>query len=252
MSVYVRPSFETRNAKPMLSIRSSFFDAYITVWTALFAPLIPIFWATQSTKSIRRATRIWSKGILFGLHRIVGLNYREIGIENKLAGPAIYACNHQSMWETIASLSLVPDNVIIAKESLFRVPVFGWYLKHSPMIGIDRDAGAKALRGIVKESRAAVKIGRSIFIFPEGTRTAVDSRVPFQRGVALLYKDLNLPVVPMAVNSGNFWQSGTVKKRKGKITVSYMTPIAPGLDADAFMTELQDRIYAEKDRLAAN
>jgi 1-acyl-sn-glycerol-3-phosphate acyltransferase len=158
----------------------------------------------------------------------------------------LIVANHQSTWETLAALVLFPDVAIVAKQELLAVPVFGWFLRHSPMIVIDREAGAKALREMVEQSKAALSNGRSVLVFPEGSRQPISERVRFKRGAELLYSKLGVPVVPMALDSGRFWSPSAPFRRKGTITVSFLEPIAPGLAGAEFTQRAETALEAER------
>ncbi|GJE57990.1 lysophospholipid acyltransferase family protein [Methylobacterium trifolii] len=228
--------------------RSVLFNLYWGAWTALFvAPLVVLAASGAPARPIRAATRLWARGILFGLRHLVGLTYVEEGRERIPAGPCLIVANHQSAWETLAFLILVPDVAIIAKRELVSIPIVGWFLRRSPMIIIDRANGTQALRTMIDESRAAIDQGRSVLIFPEGTRGEIGEPLQFKRGVELLYGRLGLPVLPVAVNSGLFWPSGS-RTRAGTVVVSYLDPLTPGLAAAEFMRRTEGAIDRELDR----
>ncbi|WP_246102816.1 lysophospholipid acyltransferase family protein [Methylobacterium terricola] len=194
----------------MTRIRSLSFNAYWAIWTALFLVPLGFFALTGAPpRPIRAATRLWARGILAGLRHIVGLDYVEEGREHIPSQPCLIVANHQSAWETLAFLVLVPDVAIVAKRELLAIPVVGWFLRRSPMIIIDRTNGTQALRTMIDMGREAVAAGRSVLIFPEGTRGSISDPLRFKRGVELLYSRLDLPVVPVAVNSGLFWPGGS-------------------------------------------
>ncbi|MDH3771663.1 MAG: 1-acyl-sn-glycerol-3-phosphate acyltransferase, partial [Nitrospirota bacterium] len=127
--------------------------------------------------------------------------------------------------------------------------LFGWYLIHAGMIRIDRGRGATALRSLVRGARAALARGSRVVIFPEGTRVAPGEQKPYQAGVAALYLQLGLPVVPVALNSGLFWRRRGFIKRPGRIVVEFLEPIAPGLERKPFMAELKRRLEGATTRL---
>ncbi len=129
------------------------------------------------------------------------------------------------------------------------MPVFGWYLRRLGLIPIDQSAGVTALLRILAASSAAVKQGRSIVIYPEGERVPVGQRRPYQPGAGVLYKRLNLPVVPVAVNAGVCWPLGLTAKRPGTITLEFLPALAPGLSAQEFLRTLEDRIETATARL---
>ncbi|MET0366967.1 MAG: lysophospholipid acyltransferase family protein [Methylobacterium sp.] len=217
-------------------------------WTALFlAPLAVFALAGSPTRPIRAATRLWAHGILFGLRRLVGLTYVEEGREHIPAEPCLIVANHQSAWETLAFLVLVPDVAIIAKRELLAIPVVGWFLRRSPMIVIDRANGTQALRTMIEGCQAAVASGRSVLIFPEGTRGDLADPVRFKRGVELLYGRLGLPVVPVAVNSGLFWPGGG-PARAGTVVVSYLATLDRNLPTAEFLRRTEGAIDRELDR----
>mgnify|MGYP000262340161 CR=1 FL=1 len=235
------------------NIRSRLFDLLLAVWTALFGLAVPALTLLRvHDRTIRAATRYWARGVLFGLKHVVGLDYVERGREALPEEPCLIVCNHQSTWETIAFLLLVPDVAIIAKDELIRIPVFGWYLRRSPMIIIDRDAGMRSLKAMVDESRAVLAQGRSVLIFPEGTRGNGKDELIFKRGVGMLYSRLNVPVVPVAVNSGRFWGRNLPYKRPGTIAVSYRPVISSGLSTKDFIRAAEDAVEAGRENLNKN
>jgi len=143
------------------------------------------------------------------------------------------------------------DPAIVLKRELMMIPFYGWYLWKAGMIAIDRAAGASALKRMVASSEQVAGEGRAIVIFPEGTRTAPGVQHPYQPGVAALYRQLGLPLVPVAVNSGVFWGRRRFAKRPGRITIEILPPIPPGGDRRAVMAELESRIETATARLVA-
>lgn len=236
----------------MSVLRSLTFNVLWAAWTAIFGLAIPwLSLAGFPPKTIRRLSRAWARGVLALLAAVVGVRYVVRGAHHRPPGPCLIVVNHQSTWETLAALVLFPDVAIVAKRELLRIPVMGWYLKHSPMIVIDREEGSKALRQMTEAGRAALAGGRSVLIFPEGTRRPVGVPVRFKRGVALLYRSLAVAVLPVALDSGRFWGRGLWTKAPGTIRVSMLPPIAPGVDAAEFIHAAEAAIGAEKAALGA-
>ncbi len=235
----------------MTYLRSKLFDLVFVLWTLILGILTwPLLLATGTPARVRAFSRLWSWGIVAGLRHICSLTHREQGLEHKHAdGPVIYACNHQSSWETLVLTKIIPDLAVVLKEALYGYPILGWYLKRSPMVAVDRDAGSKAMKQLLSGAKVALEDGRSILIFPEGTRQSLDAKEPYNRGIALLYKHLKLPVVPMAMNSGLYWSKSGFNKRAGEITVSYLPAIPPGLSTDEFMERLETEIRTEQAKL---
>jgi 1-acyl-sn-glycerol-3-phosphate acyltransferase len=229
----------------MRVFRSLAFDILWAGWTALFGLTIPALYLLRSPpKTVRRVSRVWARGVLGLLAVTTGVRYVVRNDDAEIAKPCLIVANHQSTWETLAALVLFPDVAIVTKRELLRVPVMGWFLEHSPMIIIDRGEAAKALRAMVEASRAALAEGRSVLIFPEGTRTPIGAPVKFKRGVELLYRALNVPVLAVAINSGRFWNRKI--KSAGTIVVSVLPPIAPGLSGAQFAERAEAMLQAEK------
>lgn len=211
------------------------------LWTALLS-IIAMPALLISQRAVARVSEVWAIVSLLLLRLIVGLSCEVRGKQNLRRGAVIVALKHQSAWETVALWLLLENPAIVLKQSLARIPVFGWYMKRGRAIIIDREAGAKALRPMVAAARSAMADGRPIAIFPEGTRTPVGVRRPYHPGVAVLYMQLGLPVVPVALNSGLFWGRRSLLKRSGKILVEFLPAIEPGLDRRQFMATLERRI----------
>lgn len=192
----------------------------------------------------------WCRLVTGALRVICGVSHEVRGRENLPAGPCIIAAKHQSTWDTMVLVDLVADASYVIKRELLRIPVYGWLLAKAGMIPIDRAGGAKALRGMIKLARAHLAAGRSIVIFPEGTRTAPGERRPYHPGIAALYTQLRVPVVPLALNSGLCWPRRAFIKRPGHIVIQILPPVPPGLKRDAFMARLEEEIESASARLS--
>lgn len=187
-------------------------------------------------------SRLWCRAVLGWLAITCGLRHRVIGREHLPSGPYVLAIKHQSTWETLAASLEFRNCAFVLKRDLMWIPVVGWMMWRAGNIGIDRAAGAKALRAILRDTRRALDDDRPVVIFPEGTRTPPGSTRPYQPGVAALYSQLKVQVVPVALNSGLFWGRRTFLKRPGTITVRILPAIPPGLSRTAFMEQLRERI----------
>jgi 1-acyl-sn-glycerol-3-phosphate acyltransferase len=229
-------------------VRSLLFNLCYLAWTALLS-LLAMPALVLPKGAAFAVIRLWARGVLWLLAMLVGLNHEIRGRERVPAGPVIYAVKHQSAWETILFALLIPGFAGVYKRQLAFIPVFGWYLLRADMIPVDRGGGAGALRAMLARARKVVGQGRSIVVMPEGTRTAPGSRRPYHPGIAALYSQLGLPVVPAALNSGVFWGRRSFVKSPGRITFEFLEPIAPGLERRAFMALLEERIETATERL---
>jgi 1-acyl-sn-glycerol-3-phosphate acyltransferase len=231
-------------------LRSAAFTLIFPVWTGIccivlaFGPLLP-------RKQALRLAFFWVDTVAWIERRVLGLNYRVIGEENKpLHGSFIVAAKHQSTYETMKLHPILGDPAIVLKKELLRIPIWGRYLQKTGMIPIDRGAGRRAVGSMLTASLAAKAEGRPIVIFPQGTRVPAGTKRPYKSGVVALYSELNLPIVPLALNSGVFWPKKGWK-HGGTVTFSFLPPIEPGLEPDAALAVLEQRLEAETNRLVA-
>jgi 1-acyl-sn-glycerol-3-phosphate acyltransferase len=156
------------------------------------------------------------------------------------------ASAHQSMFETFALQAVLNYPVFILKKELLKIPLFGLYLKKIKSIEIVRDTITKDNLGFFDKVAAIVKEeNRPLLIFPQGTRVKIDEVVPFKKGVGRIYEALNISCIPLALNSGKVWPKKGMIKYPGKITISLLEPIKPGLNRDEFIKNLERKIYDE-------
>jgi 1-acyl-sn-glycerol-3-phosphate acyltransferase len=154
-------------------------------------------------------------------------------------GAFLIAVKHQSMMEAVDTLHFADTPVVVMKRELTTIPLFGWVTRRYGVIGVDREAGASALRTMMAEAKAAIAGGRPVIIFPEGTRVPYGEAPPLQSGFAGLYRALGLPVVPVAHDVGRLWHKGFVK-RSGTVHFKVGEPIPPGLKRN----DVEARVHA--------
>lgn len=154
-------------------------------------------------------------------------------------GPYLIAVKHQSMYETLAIVRLANTPVIVMKQELSDLPLFGWTTHQYGAIPVDRGAGSKALRAMMAGGKAAVAAQRPVIIYPEGTRVRPGETPPLQAGFAGLYRALGLPVVPVALDSGRTW-GRNLPRNSGTIHVLIGEPIPAGLKRE----EIESRVHA--------
>jgi 1-acyl-sn-glycerol-3-phosphate acyltransferase len=156
------------------------------------------------------------------------------------------ASAHQSMFETFALQAVLDYPVFILKKELLKIPIFGLYLKKIKSIEIIRDTTTKDNLSFFDKVATIIKNeNRPLLIFPQGTRIKADERVPFKKGVGRIYEALNISCIPIALNSGKVWPKKGIIKYPGKITISLLEPIKPGLSRDEFIKNLENKIYDE-------
>ncbi|MBP7721678.1 MAG: 1-acyl-sn-glycerol-3-phosphate acyltransferase [Alphaproteobacteria bacterium] len=197
--------------------------------------------------------RLWIYVVTFLEHTLLGLSYEVRGREHlPKDGAFIVAAKHQSPYETIKLRILLSDPAIILKKELLSIPLWGWYLKKSGVIAIDRGTPERALKSIERGGVQMAEAGRPIVIFVQGTRVRPEetpSDKPYKSGIARIQEATKLPIIPMALNSGLFWPRGGWLKSPGKVVFEFFPPIAPGKHRKELMRELQDKIEAESSKL---
>lgn len=156
----------------------------------------------------------------------------------------IFASKHESAFETYAYTDIIPHSVFVLKKELTYIPLFGWGQALYGMIPVDRGAGAKAMKGMLNEAKKRVADGRSIIIFPEGTRCKHGQVKGYKSGIVFLAEGLDMPIVPVALNSDLVWSKASFIRKPGKVVFQFLPPmnIKDYAGKKEFMAELQNRI----------
>ena len=169
----------------------------ISIPIVLLTPVTALF----GRKALIVHTHFWTKFHGWATEHILGIHRRVEG-ELFASGPVIYAAKHQAMYETLELGRLLRTPAIVMKQELASIPVWGWAARRYGVIVVDREASAGALRRMVREGQTELALGRSILIFPEGTRVSPGEHPPLKPGFAGLYRALKMPTVPIASTAG--------------------------------------------------
>ncbi|AQR74597.1 1-acyl-sn-glycerol-3-phosphate acyltransferase [Sphingomonas sp. LM7] len=206
----------------------------VSVPIVLLAPVMALF----GQRAFRGWVLRWTEYQAWCARHIVGIRTRTAGAP--LAGPALYAAKHQSFFETFELVRMLGAPAIVMRQEFARIPVWGWAARRYGVIIIDRSGAASALRQMMREAKAAGAEGRSVILFPEGTRSAMGEAPPLQAGLAGLYRAVGLPVVPVALDSARVWpKHGPM--HPGMVTFRFGEPIPAGLKRD----EIEVRVHRE-------
>ena len=164
----------------------------------------------------------------------------------------IFASKHESALETYAYTGIIKNSVFVLKKELTYVPIFGWGQALYGMIPVDRGAGAKAMKGMLKTAKERIKEGRNLVIFPEGTRCKHLQVKGYKSGIVFLAEGLGLPVVPVALNTDLCWSKSSFIRRPGKVIFEFLPPIdvKDYKNKKEFIDELQNRIETACQRIA--
>jgi 1-acyl-sn-glycerol-3-phosphate acyltransferase len=157
----------------------------------------------------------WARTNLWLLRVICGTKAEFRGLEKIPPGPLLVSSKHQSLWE----------------RELLWIPFFGWYAWKAGMIPVDRSKGSQALVDMNACARRELARNRRIIIFPEGTRRPPGAEPRYKYGVVSLYSAMDVPCLPIALNSGLFWPRRSMRRYPGTIRVEVLDPILPAVAA---------------------
>lgn len=200
------------------------------LFLAVFVPLTFLF-----SVSAIIATLFDSSGRVYSWHArlwarlalaLNGVAVTVTGTEHLPDGPVIFMCNHQSNFDILSLLAAMPRQIHwIAKKELFEIPVFGPSMRRGGYIPLDRSDGRKALQSM-DEAAATIHRGKSVVLFPEGTRTEDGNLLPFKRGGFILARKAAVPVIPVTVNgSGRVNPAGQIRLYSGNINLTLHPPL---------------------------
>jgi 1-acyl-sn-glycerol-3-phosphate acyltransferase len=204
----------------MILLRSLIFQLFFYFSVIFFGLTISLLGRWIPINKIDSLANLWGESNIKALKYLCNLSFRIRGLENLPKSAAIIACKHQSAWETIALRALLPSTQTwVVKKELVRIPFFGAALRALKAIPIDRSAGLKALKQLIRDGSQALREGRFILIFPEGTRVQMGTRGNYNIGAALLAERSGYPLIPIAHNAGVFWGRRNLIKKPGIIDI---------------------------------
>ena len=232
----------------MIYLRSFLFEFLFYTWMALLAVASCIGGIFYYSSPIA-CGRAWDWGTRILLRVFCGISIEIRGHHNLPKGACIVACKHQSTLEVVLFFRLLENPVYTLKAELAKMPLMRFSVRRAGAIPIERSAGAAALRKLIKASQESFEKGFQVLIFPEGTRTQPRTRGKFNPGVAAVYSRCDVPVVPVALNTGSFWARRTLRKNPGKVIVEFLPPIAPGMDRKLFQKLLENTIEEATEKL---
>ena len=180
-----------------------------------------------------KMAQVWVRILNWSLKHVIGLNYTLSGAENIPDRPAIICAKHQSGWETLALQEIFPPQVYVAKRELFKIPFFGWGLKLVKTIGIDRSNSREANRQLIEQGLARKNEGYWITISPKAHACRPVEKAATSSAARAWQKMFEMDIVPVALNSGEFWPRNSFLKYPGTVSVIIGKPIAYGSGNEA-------------------
>ena len=234
----------------MAAVRSLLFLLILLVVTPPYT--LGVILCRPLPHHMRRKTVVpWVNFTIWLIKHVLGIPYRLLGAENIPARAAVVLAKHQSAWETFMLQEVFRDTVFVWRKEIKYLPFFGWALASIPMIETDRSASRSTLKRLVEQGRDRLDKGYTVIIFPEGTRSQPGSKNRYKSGGAHLAVETGAPVVPVALNSGEFWGRNALFKRRGTVTVSIGPAIDPaGLTAGELTQRAETWIETEMSRIS--
>ncbi|HVO00241.1 MAG TPA: lysophospholipid acyltransferase family protein [Steroidobacteraceae bacterium] len=207
-------------------LASLVFTIFLFAWTGAYAVMFVIVGPLMPFRMRFVMARAWGGALLAVLRLVCRLDYRVEGAENLPRGNHIALIKHSSAWETFAQVALVPPHVWVLKRELVWVPFLGWALKLMRAIAIDRGAGHNAVQSVLQQGRQRLAEGEWIVIFPEGTRMPPGQTRRYGVSGALLARENERLIVPIAHDAGYYWPRRGLYKKRGTIRVVIGPPIS--------------------------
>ncbi len=234
----------------MIIFRSTVYYVFAIIWCIFIGvACLPLLLLTQ--KFVFLSSRTWAAGLILLLRVICNLDYEVRGKSNiPRSGNFLIASKHQSAWDTFIFFLLIDRPVYILKrELIYTLPILSFYMIRMGCVPVNRKGGANALRKMVKDAVKALKKGRRVVIFPEGTRTMPNTNKSYQPGIVAIYKQADVDVLPVALNSGVYWKRNSFLKYPGKIILEFLPVIKPGLGKTEFTRKLENTIETKSKEL---
>ncbi|WP_332766323.1 lysophospholipid acyltransferase family protein [Phenylobacterium sp.] len=232
----------------MIALRSFVFVALFYLWSVFVAVgLSPALLGPRPwTMTL---IGMWGKGVVWLLEVCCDIKVEVRGKQYMPVGAALVAPKHQCMFDVFAQFAWLPKACFVMKKELTWIPFFSWFAARARMIVVDREGHSTALRKLIRDANDRFADKRQLLIFPEGTRVDPGQKADYKPGIAALYREINVPVVPVATNSGVHWPRHGFMRKPGTIVFEYLEPIAPGLKRAEFMRLLEERIEAASAKL---
>jgi len=230
-------------------MRSFAFALAYWVLSIVYSLLALILSLLPGRAPVRWVIRRYTRRMVQAMRVFAGIRLEVRGREHLLDRPVIYACKHQSWGDGFCIYAQFDDLAFVTGDHLEKYPLMGTLLRKLGAIVVNNCGGHQARKALASRAADAAREGRSILIYPEGHLNAPGTYRRYRAGVWHMMRNFDMPVVPVATNLGLFWQEQSFRKRPGTAVLEFLEPIMPGMDKDAFLETLRDRIETRSQRL---
>jgi 1-acyl-sn-glycerol-3-phosphate acyltransferase len=234
--------------KLLVFVRSALFWLLLSVSVIIAAVFLFVMIPFSTPMWRYRLCKGWCRFITELLRAVCGVQFEFVGLDRiPKEGPVILLSKHQSAWETLALTAFIPRRMsFVYKRELHRLPLFGQGLASLGMLSINRAKGRAAYEQMKKKVPAYFEKNWILALFPEGTRTPPGADPHYKTGGARIACDTGVPIIPVALNSGECWPRNSFCKYPGKITVVFGPEINPaGRQPQEVNQEVRDWIEGE-------
>ncbi len=208
----------------------------------VFAP-----YAIATPNGARVACKTWARWAIWTARWMVNLHGEVRGPVPQ--GELLVAAKHQSFFDILLLFEALPAAKFIMKRELLWTPIIGIYAKRLGCVPVDRGKRGAAIQQMLEDVEAGRSAPGQLCIYPQGTRVAPGDHKPYKAGTAALYQQLGQPCIPVATNVGLFWPRKGILRKPGTCVVEFLPAIEVGLETQAFMSELEDRVEAQSNKL---
>jgi len=203
----------------------------------------------------RRATgwiiRRYVRRMVQAMRLLAGIDIRYRGEDRLPAGAFILAAKHQSWGDGFSVYDRFEDLAFVTGDHLEKFPLMATVLGKLGAIVVNNCGGREAREALKSRAADAHRDGRRILIYPEGNLAKVGEKFRYRSGVWHMYRDFDMPVVPVATNLGLFWPQEAFRKTPGTATVEFLDPIPVGLPKDEFLARLESAVEDRTAELVA-
>lgn len=253
MSKNIKKDFTINHNFLLIHIRSLLFNIFLPIWTVINSTILAPLVIFQKPKLMSLLGISWSYVVIYILKILCRIKINVLGEKNLPKSPFIIACKHHSALETAFFQQYLKFPVYVIKKELLNIPFYGWFLKSMGMIPVDRNGGITSLKQMLRNCEINIRQQRTIIIFPEGTRVKPFESVKYHSGITAIKKRFpNVPIIPVALNSGLLWPKDSWLKYPGVITFKILPRLDQNINNEHITIKLKEIIDSNSDALCSD